>query len=284
MKVAVTGANGQLGKDLVGILRSRGFDVYGFGRDELDICNLDQCQQVLTRTRPEVIIHSAAYTAVDQAESDQDRAYEVNAFGTRNIAVCANEIGAKLVYISTDYVFDGTGQVPYKEFDSTNPNGVYGKSKHAGELLTRSLCHKFFIVRTSWVYGLHGNNFIKTMLKLGKERDSLKVVNDQIGSPTYTVDLSHFLVELIQTEKYGIYHASNSGVCSWFDFAKAIFDESGLEIKVEPCTTDEFPRPAPRPKYSAMDHMAIRLNGFADIPPWRDALKRFLEQLQHLDA
>lgn len=284
MKVAVTGASGQLGKDLVEILRLRGFDVYGFSRTELDICNMKQCQQVLESLRPDVIIHSAAYTAVDQAESEQDRAYEVNAFGTRNIAVCAERIGAKLVYISTDYVFDGTGQIPYKEFDSTNPSGVYGKSKHAGELLVSSLSHKYFIVRTSWVYGYYGNNFVKTMLKLGKERDSLKVVNDQVGSPTYTVDLSHFVMELIQTEKYGIYHASNSGACSWYEFAKAIFEVSGLTVKVEPCTTEEFPRPAPRPKYSVMDHMSIRTNGFEDLPAWRDALNRFLEKLKHEQA
>ncbi|WP_409344208.1 dTDP-4-dehydrorhamnose reductase [Paenibacillus sp. MBLB4367] len=277
MKVVVTGANGQLGKDLVDILLNKGFDVYGFGRAELDICNLEQCRQVLDSLRPDTIVHSAAYTAVDQAESDQDRAYQVNAFGTRNIAVCAERIGAKLVYISTDYVFDGTGQVPYKEYDSTNPIGVYGKSKHAGELLVSSLCHRYFIVRTSWVYGLHGNNFVKTMLKLGNERDSLKVVNDQVGSPTYTVDLSHFLVELIRTERYGIYHASNSGACSWYEFAKAIFEVSGLSIDVEPCTTDEFPRPAPRPMFSVMDHMSIRTNGFEDFRHWKEALHAFIK-------
>lgn len=279
MKVLVTGANGQLGRDVVAVFQTD-HEVHGFGREGLDITNEEQCKKVVSELQPDVIIHCAAYTAVDLAETEVDTAYKVNAVGTRNLAQAASGIGAKFCYISTDYVFDGTSPVPYQEYDNTNPQGIYGKSKRAGEQLVQTLSNRYFIVRTSWVYGLHGANFVKTMLKLAKERDSLKVVNDQVGSPTYTVDLAHFLLQLVNTERYGIYHASNSGICSWFDFAKAIFEESGFPMNVEPCTTKEFPRPAPRPKNSVMDHLSIRTNGFEDLRPWRDALRQFLVEYQ----
>ncbi|BFT75358.1 dTDP-4-dehydrorhamnose reductase [Paenibacillus sp. P36] len=278
MKILVTGANGQLGQDIVKILGSN-HEIYGFGREQLDITNEYQCLEVLESLNPDIVIHSAAYTAVDLAETEEDKAYEINAFGTRNLAVAAEKVGAKLCYISTDYVFDGTGTTPYREYDNTNPQSIYGKSKRAGELLVQTLSTKYFIVRTSWVYGLYGANFVKTMLKLAQDRDSLKVVNDQFGSPTYTVDLANFLEQLVRTERYGIYHASNTGVCSWFDFAGAIFEESGKKINVMPCSTEEFPRPAPRPRFSAMEHMAIRANGFEDLRPWREGLQAFLEEL-----
>lgn len=282
MKIIVTGANGQLGRDIVNIFYEN-HDIYGLGRNELDITNLDQCQNTIRNIHPDVIMHAAAFTSVDLAESQEDIAYRVNAIGSRNIAVAAQEIGAKLCYISTDYVFDGNGMMPYKEYDNTNPQGVYGKSKRAGELLVQSLSSKYFIVRTSWVYGLHGNNFVKTMLNIAKERDHLKVVCDQVGSPTYTVDLCGFLSQLIQTDKYGIYHASNSGQCSWYEFAKAIFEESGLHVQVEPCTTEQFPRPAKRPKYSVMDHMAIRINQFNDLRHWREGLTQFLNEMKSIN-
>ncbi|MBW7460187.1 dTDP-4-dehydrorhamnose reductase, partial [Paenibacillus sepulcri] len=232
------------------------------------------------RFQPDAVIHCAAYTAVDKAESEPDEAFRVNAAGTRNLAIASREIGAKLCYISTDYVFDGTSVIPYNEIDNTNPRTVYGKSKLAGEQAVTSLHDRYFIVRTSWVYGKYGNNFVKTMLKLGSEKDLLKVVHDQIGSPTYTLDLAHFLLELVRTECYGIYHASNTGICSWFDFAAAIFEESGSAIKLEPCTTEDFPRPAPRPAYSVMDHSSIRVNGLTDLRPWREALIHFLKDDQ----
>lgn len=279
MKVLVTGANGQLGQDLVSILQGI-HEVFGFGSKELDVRNLEQCRLIFRQIKPDVIIHAAAYTAVDQAETDDDNAFAVNAFGSRHIAMAAEEIGAKLCYISTDYVFDGTSDKPYKEYDNTNPQSIYGKSKLAGELLVQSLSNRYFIIRTSWVYGQHGNNFVKTMLKLGLEKPSLKVVADQIGSPTYTVDLCHFILDLISSEKYGIYHASNTGSCSWFEFAKAIFAESGYSTQVEPCTTDEFPRPAPRPRHSVMDHQSIRANSFTDLRPWREALSEFIESIR----
>lgn len=201
----------------------------------------------------------------------------VNAIGTRNVAVASEKIQAKLVYISTDYVFDGKKGAPYTEFDSPNPLGVYGQSKLAGEEFVNNLSSHYFIIRTSWVFGKHGDNFVKTMLKLAKEREELFVVNDQLGSPTYTADLAVFIKELVETELYGIYHASNSGACSWYDFATAIFEEIGLHVKVSPCSTKDFPRPAPRPAYSVMDHMAIRLNHFQDFRDWREGLRAFLK-------
>jgi dTDP-4-dehydrorhamnose reductase len=279
MEVLVTGANGQLGQDL---LRVAGLqhNVIGLGREELDIRNISQCRERIQEFQPDVIIHAAAYTAVDKAETDEDEAYAINAFGSRNVAMAAEEIGAKLCYISTDYVFDGTSDMPYKEYDNTNPRSVYGKSKLAGEQLIQSLSNRYFIVRTSWVFGQHGNNFVKTMLQLGKEKPLLRVVDDQISSPTYTVDLCRFLQELILSEKYGIYHASNSGSCSWYEFAKAIFTESGYTTQVEPCTTDEFPRPAPRPRNSVMDHLAIHANGFAELRHWSEALTEFIESMK----
>ncbi|MCG3084236.1 dTDP-4-dehydrorhamnose reductase [Anoxybacillus sp. LAT_35] len=278
MKVVVTGAKGQLGTDVVHLLADRGYEVYGYGREELDITNFDQVKQIIGKVNPDVVIHAAAYTKVDLAESEPDQAFLINAYGTRNVAVVSEAVGAKLVYISTDYVFDGTATTPYNEFAPTNPLSIYGKSKLAGEQFVRDLHSKFFIFRTSWVYGKHGNNFVKTMLKLAQERDELMVVHDQVGCPTYTVDLSNCILELIQTEKYGIYHVSNSGHCSWYEFAKAIFEEAGIKVKVNPCTTKDFPRPAPRPAYSVLAHMALRMNGFRELPYWRDSLRDFLRK------
>lgn len=271
----VTGANGQLGQELIRMGDER-VQLVGCGRDRLDITDLQQCRTIIAETKPDGIIHAAAYTAVDKAESEPDEAYRVNSNGTRNLALAAEEAGIKLCYVSTDYVFDGTGSVPYSEHDRTNPQTAYGKSKLAGEAAVQSLCGKYFIVRTSWVYGKYGNNFVKTMLKLAEERELVTVVADQIGSPTYTYDLAKFLIQLMQTEKFGIYHASNTGSCSWYEFARAIFEESGITIRTEPCSTEQFPRPAPRPAYSVMDHAAIRRNGLEDLRPWREALRDFL--------
>jgi len=280
LKILITGASGQLGRELVLLTGPTDVEIVGFGRDRLDITNLDSCRSVLVEQRPDAIIHCAAYTAVDQAESEPDAAFRVNASGSRNLAVAAEEIGARLCYVSTDYVFDGKGKAPYNEYDAPNPQTVYGKSKLAGEELVRTLCSRYFIVRTSWVYGKYGHNFVKTMLKLGGERDSLKVVSDQIGSPTYTLDLAEFLVRLVQTERYGTYHASNTGTCSWYEFAQAIFEESGVGVTVEPCSTSDFPRPAPRPAYSVMDHSALRSNGFEPLRHWREALRHYLQDCE----
>ncbi|WP_440602877.1 dTDP-4-dehydrorhamnose reductase [Bacillus sp. GB_SG_008] len=275
-KVLVTGAKGQLGKDMVHLLTNHGYEVYGFGRDELDITNISQVKQVILEIRPAIVIHTAAHTKVDLAESEPSEAFLVNGIGTRNLAVYSEAIGAKMVYVSTDYVFDGSGTTPYNEFVPTSPLGVYGRSKLAGEQFVRDLHSKFFIVRTSWVYGQHGNNFVKTMLRIAQEKEEISVVNDQVGCPTYTVDLANYILQLVDTEKYGTYHVSNSGQCSWYEFAKAIFEEAGINIQIIPCTTKDFPRPAPRPSYSVFDHMSLRLNGFNTPRDWKAALSEFI--------
>ncbi|MFL0572777.1 dTDP-4-dehydrorhamnose reductase [Priestia megaterium] len=276
-KVLITGANGQLGKELVELFTAKGFEVYGFGRDKMDITNQAQVQEVISTLKPNIVLHSAAHTQVDLAESEPEQAFSINAYGTRNVAVAAEAVGAKLVYVSTDYVFDGTTDEPYNEFSPTSPLGVYGKSKLAGEQFVRDLHSKFFIVRTSWVYGKHGANFVKTMLKLGEERKEISVVADQIGCPTYTLDLANAILELVDTEKYGVYHISNSGSCSWYEFAKAIFENTDLDIKVIQCTTLDFPRVAARPAYSVFEHMSIKLNDFTPMRSWQEGLLSFLK-------
>ncbi|MFF2018163.1 dTDP-4-dehydrorhamnose reductase [Paenibacillus sp. NPDC058177] len=286
MKVLVTGAAGQLGQDVVLLLQKEGHEVFGCDRKEMDITDLEQTVKVIGDFNPDAVIHCAAYTAVDAAESDVDGAYLINATGSRNVALASEKAGAKLVYISTDYVFEGLGSEPYHEYDNTAPRSIYGKSKRAGENLVQSLSSKYFIVRTAWVYGKYGKNFVKTMLKFGQEKPLLKVVDDQKGSPTYTVDLASFVLELIQTEKYGVYHATNSGSCTWYEFTGAIFEDAhdilGLDFtaKLEPCTTEEFPLPAPRPHNSVLEHLSIRTNGFEDIRHWREGLRDFLLELK----
>lgn len=281
MKVLVTGAKGQLGQDLVSLLSLENYEVYGFGREQLDITSIENVMQKFEEIKPNIVIHSAAYTNVDLAETEKDQAFLVNAFGTRNIALCAEKVNAKLLYVSTDYVFDGQAKEAINEFTPTNPINIYGQSKLAGEQFVRDFHSKFFIVRTSWVYGQHGNNFVKTMLKLAKSKNKINVVHDQIGCPTYTVDLARTIIELIKTEKYGTYHISNSGQCSWYEFAKAIFEETDININIMPCTTDEFPRPAKRPAFSVFDHMSLRLNGFNEPRHWREALRDFIQQIKY---
>ncbi|WP_316245794.1 dTDP-4-dehydrorhamnose reductase [Paenibacillus tuaregi] len=275
-KVLITGAGGQLGLELQRVFREKGYEVYGMDRDSLDITDAEQCHIMLNRVRPDVVIHAAAYTQVDQAESDPDTAYRVNAYGTRNIAAAAEAAGAKLVYISTDYVFNGKGTMPYSEFHPTDPVNVYGCSKWEGEELVRQLHTRFFVVRTSWVYGAGGSNFVRTMLKVGKRDGRVSVVADQIGCPTYTRDLASVIEQLSSTQRYGTYHVSGAGSCSWYEFACAIFEDAGMRVDVVPVTTGEYPRPAPRPAYSVLDHQALRLNGFHPIRHWREALQDFL--------
>ncbi|GAB1157922.1 dTDP-4-dehydrorhamnose reductase [Paenibacillus illinoisensis] len=288
-RVIVTGAAGQLGMDVVRTFRRNGHDVLACDREQLDITNQHDCNKIILSFKPHIIIHCAAYTAVDRAEIEVDAAYAVNTIGTRNIAVAAEKVKAKLIYISTDYVFDGTADQPYNEYHVTNPKTVYGKSKLAGELLVQSLCSQWFIVRTSWVFGIYGENFVKTMIHLLKSRPTLQVVDDQKGSPTYTVDLAHFISKLSLSEKYGIYHASNSEMCTWYEFAHAIAEEGGKQAAftptavLVPCTTEQFPRPAPRPQYSVMDHMAIRINDLEPLRSWREALIAFLKELSQSD-
>lgn len=275
-KVLVTGAHGQLGTELTQMLKTDGFKTYGLGHKELDITQLAQVRRVFRAIQPDIVCHTAAYTAVDRAESNRDGAFLVNAYGTRNVALAAEAVGAKLVAVSTDYVFNGEKKGTYSEFDPPAPLGVYGQSKYAGEQFVRAFHSRFFIVRTSWVYGPYGANFVKTMLKLAAAHDRLRVVNDQCGCPTYTRDLAAKIIELFQTDNYGTYHISNSGSCTWYEFAKAIFSIKGIDIQVDPCTSAEFPRPAKRPHNSVFDHMALRLNGFAEVRGWREALTDYL--------
>lgn len=280
MKILVTGGKGQLGYDVSRLLQEKGHQVFSYGREVLDITNQNQVRDIMNEVQPEVVVHAGAYTKVDLAETEVDNAYKVNALGTRNLVIEAEKYRAKFIYISTDYVFDGQSSQPYNEFAVTNPQSVYGKSKLAGEDFVRQLSSRFFIVRTSWVYGKNGYNFVKTMLRLAGEREELNVVNDQVGCPTYTVDLAQFIVQLLKTEAYGTYHASNSGKCSWYEFACAIFKEAGIEMKVNPISSDQYPLPAPRPTNSVFDHMMIRLQGFTQLRPWQEALQEFIKDMK----
>jgi dTDP-4-dehydrorhamnose reductase len=277
--ILVTGAGGQLGQELVR-LTIPGCSVIGLDRGALDITDRDACMQAAAHHRPDAIIHAAAYTAVDRAESEPETAHRVNAAGARNMAEAAESVGSKFCYVSTDYVFDGTADRPYREQDPASPRTVYGKTKHEGEKATMDACSRAFVVRTSWLYGRHGANFVCTMLNLASKGSAIRVVNDQTGSPTYAFDLAGFIADLVQTEKYGIYHASNSGICTWYQFAQAIFEESGIRANVEPCATSEFPRPAPRPAYSVLGHDAMIREGFAPLRNWRDALRDFLASVR----
>ncbi|MEC1769905.1 dTDP-4-dehydrorhamnose reductase [Schinkia azotoformans] len=279
MKVLVTGAKGQLGTDLVLLLESLGYKTFGLGKSELDITNELEVKRKITDINPDIVIHCAAYTNVDKAEADRDSAFLINGIGTRNVVLASESIHSKLIYISTDYVFDGSSSTPYHEFSPVSPLNVYGQSKLAGESYVRDFHSRFFIVRTSWVFGAEGDNFVKKMLKLYHTTEQLTVINDQVGCPTYTVDLAMSIVELMISDKYGIYHISNTGSCSWFEFAKEIFRQSNIQANLKPCTTEELSRPAKRPMYSVMDHVGLRINSFSILPHWQDALNRFLIQI-----
>lgn len=280
MKVLVTGVTGQLGHDVVKTLTERGIDCKGVSSKDFDLADPIAVKEYITKAAPKVVIHCSAYTAVDRAEDDAEKCKAVNVAGTRAIAEAVKELDAKMVYISTDYVFPGTGDQFYKEEDPTGPHSVYGKTKLLGEQEVSRLLEKQFIVRISWVFGSNGNNFVKTMLRLGKEKESLTVVADQIGSPTYTADLSEFLCDLIETDKYGIYHASNEGVCSWAEFAEEIMRQAGLSCKIVPIPTSEYKSRAQRPLNSRMSKEKLKQAGFAPLPEWQDALKRYLLELQ----
>jgi len=283
MKVLITGANGQLGREVASTLLHDDV-VFAYSRFELDVTNEEQVNFVFNEVKPDVIVHCAAYTAVDLAESNQEDAFMVNAQGTKYVAQAARQVGAKVCYISTDYVFDGKGTSPYNEHDTPNPQTVYGKSKLLGEQFIQQHLSEYYIVRTSWLFGKYGNNFVKTVLKVGKNQGKLQVVNDQFGSPTYTTDLAAFLNELIRTDWFGTYHVSNSGSCTWYEFAKEIFANSKISVELTPCKTAEFPRPAPRPAYSVLAHTALQANGFRELPEWQDALKRFLAEIGEMSV
>lgn len=280
MKLLVTGKTGQLGHDVCKELEMRGHEVIGTGSADMDITNADAVREVLYRKRPDMVIHCAAYTAVDNAEEDEETCRKVNVDGTENIARICRELGAGMLYVSTDYVFSGIGNRPWKPEDKAEPLGVYGLTKYEGELAVKQYLEKYFIVRVSWIYGIYGKNFVKTMLRLGEERGAVSVVDDQIGSPTYTKDLAVLLADMAESRKYGIYHASNEGVCSWYEFACQIFTEAGMNhVKVTPVDSASFPTKAKRPNNSRMDKGKLTENGFSLLPSWQDALHRFMKEL-----
>ncbi|MFW6104966.1 MAG: dTDP-4-dehydrorhamnose reductase [Chloroflexota bacterium] len=296
MKVLVIGANGQLGSDLCKELDS--VVLATLTHSEVEITDLASVRQALEKRRPDVVINCAAFHRVDDCEDDPDKAFRVNALGSRNVAVVAQELGAKLVFLSTDYVFGGEEgalsraiarerTTPYTEFDTPVPLSVYGKSKVAGENLVKHLCSRYFIVRASGLFGVagasgKGGNFVETMLRLAKEKDQLTVVSDQVFSPTYTKDLARKIGELIQTECYGIFHVTNSGTCSWFEFTQEILRQAGLSTPVKPITAEEYGQRAKRPKFSVLDNYHLRLLGMDDMRSWQEALKDYMISKGHI--
>ena len=279
--ILVTGVNGQLGYDVVKELNKRNIECLGIDKDELDITDSKAVNEYIIKLRPECVVHCAAYTAVDRAEDEEEICRKVNVDGTENIAKACKEIDAKMIYISTDYVFDGKGDEPFEVDGHIEPHSVYGKTKYEGELKVQEILDKYFIVRISWVFGINGNNFIKTMLRLGKERGAVCVVDDQIGSPTYTYDLSKLVVDMIQTDKYGIYHATNEGLCSWYEFACEIFKQAGMSVEVTQVDSNAFPAKAKRPNNSRMSKAMLDKNGFGRLPTWQDALSRYLKEIDY---
>jgi dTDP-4-dehydrorhamnose reductase len=280
LKVLITGCRGQLGRELCrqidGLNRVQPqFQVVATDLDTLDITDAQQVEKIVTIEKPEVIINTAAYTKVDACETDEQTAFRVNALGTRNLAVAAYNIGAKILQVSTDYVFDGTGNTPLREYDPVNPQSVYGKSKALGEQLVMTTNPRYFIVRTAWLYG-DGHNFVRTILKLAAEQDELKVVNDQVGTPTSTVDLARCILDLIQTEHYGVYHGTCEGECTWYEFARRILALRGINKRVIPISTTELRLPAKRPAYSVLENFMLDMVGLDRFRRWEEALAEYL--------
>lgn len=277
MKVFVTGVRGQLGYDVVNELEKRGHTAIGVDIEDLDITDTAAVDKMITEAAPEAVIHCAAWTAVDAAEDNEEKCRQVNVNGTENIAKVCKKLNCKMMYISTDYIFDGKGTRPWEPDDPvTTPLNVYGQTKYEGELAVRNNVEKFFIVRIAWVFG-KGKNFIKTMLNLGKTHDHLTVVNDQYGTPTYTYDLARLLVDMIETDKYGNYHATNEGgYITWYDFACEIFRQAGMDVDVEPVSSAQYAAKAKRPENSRMNKQKLVDNGFEPLPDWKDALGRYL--------
>lgn len=288
MKVFVTGVRGQLGYDVVNECKKRGYEVIGVDIEEMDITDANAVERVITAACPDVVVHCAAWTAVDAAQEAENipKVSAVNAIGTQNIANVCKILGCKLIYISTDYVFDGQGTKPWvPDQKDYRPLNVYGQTKLEGELAVADTLEKYFIVRIAWVFGLNGKNFIKTMLSVGKKYDTVRVVNDQIGTPTYTYDLARLLVDMAKTEKYGYYHATNEGgYISWYEFACEIFRQAGYPTKVIPVTTQEYGlSKAKRPFNSRLDKSKLIENGFTPLPDWKDALGRYLKEIGYAD-
>ena len=286
MKILITGGNGQLGQEMQHLLDQRGITDYEAADvEKLDITDEASVEAYFAENKPEVVYHCAAYTAVDKGEGEGKAVNEaVNATGTEIVAKACAKYDALLVYISTDYVFNGQGERPWEPDDEREPLNVYGQTKYEGELAVEELLKKYFTVRIAWVFGLNGKNFIKTMLRLGKERGAVSVVDDQIGSPTYTYDLARLLVDMIQTDRYGRYHATNEGLCSWYEFACEIFRQAGMdEVKVTPVDSASYPAKAKRPFNSRMSKEKLTENGFERLPSWQDALGRYLKVLSEAE-
>ena len=284
MKILITGSKGQLGLELVKQLKIKGlYKIIDTDRDELDIVDIDNVNEFILSSKPDVVINCAAHTAVDLCETDIENAYKINAIGPRNLAIACEKVNAKFVQVSTDYVFDGNIDRPYREDDNTCPNSIYGSSKLMGEKFTKEFCSRHFIVRTAWLYG-EGNNFVRTMLKLSETNKEINIVNDQFGSPTSTVDLAKAIIELIHTEHYGTYHGTCEGKCSWYDFAQKIFEIRNIDIKVNPVTSEEYKRTAPRPTYSVLDNFMLKLVGLNSFRNWEDALIEYLNEEAFLEV
>lgn len=282
MKIVITGADGQLGLALQEQLKEKSkgdvnqMEVISANHQMLDIVDFKQVKSTLKHMRPDIVINCAAYTAVDACEKEIEKAYQVNALGPKHLAIACEIIGAKLIHISTDYVFDGTVNQPRREDDITNPRTLYGRSKLLGEECVRNFCKKHFIIRTAWLYG-QGHNFVCTMLKLAETNQELHVVGDQWGSPTSTKDLAKVILKLMQTEYYGTFHGTCEGECSWYDFASKIFELKGMDIKVKKVTSEEFVSLANRPRYSVLDNFMLKLYGLNSFRHWEEALKDYLE-------
>ena len=276
MKIIVTGSNGQLGTDVAAELFANGHDVIGADLPETDITDEAQITALISECNADAVIHCAAFTNVDLAESERDICKKINVDGTLNIARACHKHGIKMLYISTDYVFDGKGETAFETDAQKNPCNFYGETKLGGEKAVTENCEKYFIVRISWVFGENGKNFVKTMLRLSVEKETLNVVCDQVGSPTYTKDLSKLLCEMVASEKYGVYHATNEGYCSWADFASKIMELSGASTKIIPIPSSEYKSAAVRPSNSRLSKKSLDENGFERLPSWEDALKRYL--------
>lgn len=280
MRVLVTGVKGQLGSDIAAELKLRAEECIGADIADFDITDRGATVGAIKKYMPDCVIHCAAFTDVNGAEEKRGLCERINVLGTENVALACAETGAKLIYISTDYVFNGEGMRPYEPDDERDPINFYGMTKSLGEDKVRSICPKHFIVRTSWVFGKNGTNFVKTMLRLGEQMEGLTVVDDQIGSPTYTPDLARLLCDMAATERYGTYHATNEGFCSWYDFAKKIMELSGIGCNIKPIASKDYPSPAKRPQNSRLSKEKLVQNGFYKLPPWEDALKRFIKALR----
>lgn len=274
--ILVTGSTGQLGSDVVKELLKRGYSTLSPNRSELNLCSEDNIRNYISNSNCEAIVHCAAYTQVDKAEDEKDLCIKINATATKHIAKCAKILDIPMIYISTDYVFDGTKDGKYTENDETNPINIYGESKLAGEKYVQEILDKYYIVRTSWVFNINGKNFIETMLRLSKANNQLSIVNDQIGSPTYTKDLSRLLVDMLETSKYGLYHATNEGYCSWYEFANTIFKLANINIDIKAINSNEYASRAKRPLNSKLSKDKLIEYGFKPLPHWEDALKDYL--------